>query len=234
MRGALNPGFSLAEIANVFQVAARFVYDEPVRILGRSFYKRHPSTVARQLLGKILVRQLDGVTLSGRIVETEAYSSDDPASHAYRGRTERNRALFGEPGHAYVYFTYGMHFCLNVVARRGKPAGGVLIRAVEPLEGIDEMKRRRHTVRLRDLMSGPGKVAQALAITQSLYGTDLTRCGALYIADTGASPLSAARTPRIGIRAGKDKLWRYVIKGSPFVSGPARPVLRPIPFSGRG
>jgi DNA-3-methyladenine glycosylase len=192
-----------------------------MRILERSFYQRHPVAAARGLLGKILVRRLDGETLSGRIVETEAYSSDDPASHAYGGRTERNRALFGEPGHAYVYFTYGMHHCLNVVARRGKPAGGVLIRAAEPLEGIDEMKRLRHTERLRNLMSGPGKVAQALAITKSLYGTDLTRRGALYIADPGASRFSAVRAQRIGIRAGQEKLWRYVIKGSPFVSRPA-------------
>ncbi len=191
-----------------------------MKILRRAFYLRHPAVVARELLGKVLVRRLDGKTLSGRIVEAEAYSSDDPASHAFRGRTERNRALFGEPGHAYIYFTYGMHFCLNVVAHSGKPAGGVLIRALEPLEGVDLMRKRRGAARLRDLTRGPGNVTRALGIDRSLYGLDLTRRGALYIVDTGAPKVPLLKTPRIGVRAGKERLWRFVVKDSPYASGP--------------
>jgi DNA-3-methyladenine glycosylase len=196
------------------------VYDELVKIIGRAFYRRHPAVVARELLGKILVRKLDGRTLSGRIVETEAYSSDDPASHAFRGRTERNRALFGEPGRAYIYFTYGMHFCLNVVARRGRPAGGVLLRALEPLEGTDVMKKRRKTDRIRDLTSGPGNITQALKIDKSFYGVDLTRQGDLFIADAGGTRVPTVRTPRIGTRSGREKLWRFVAKGPTPSSSP--------------
>lgn len=199
------------------------MYDKVVKILKRAFYQRHPAVVARELIGKIVVRRLNGMTLSGRIVETEAYSSDDPASHAYHGRTESNRALFGEPGHAYIYFAYGMHFCLNVVARRRKPAGGVLIRALEPLEGIDLMKKRRNSDGLRNLMSGPGRITQALKIDKTLYGADLTRRGALFIADAEDSRVQTVRTPRIGTRSAREKLWRFVVKGKRYVSGPARP-----------
>jgi len=205
------------------------VDDGTVKILSRSFYQRHPSIVARQLLGKVLVRRVDGRILSGRIVEVEAYSSDDPASHAFRGRTKSNRALYGEPGHAYVYFTYGMHFCLNVVARRGQPAGGVLIRALEPLEGIDLMKKRRRTEIVRNLTRGPGNITRALGIDKRLYGADLTRRGALYIVDAGSPRVPALRTSRIGVHAGKEKLWRFIIKRNPYVSGPCRP--RPNPSS---
>jgi DNA-3-methyladenine glycosylase len=223
MKGTSIPGSSLTEIAGAFQAVARFVYDKLVKILKRAFYQRHPAVVARELLGKILVRKLNGKTLSGRIVETEAYSSDDPASHAYHGLTESNRALFGEPGHAYIYFTYGMHFCLNIVARRGKPAGGVLIRALEPLEGIDQMKRRRNSESLRNLMSGPGKITQALKIDKTLYGADLTRRGAMFITDEGDARFQTVRTPRIGIGSAREKLWRFVVQGNRYVSRPPRP-----------
>jgi DNA-3-methyladenine glycosylase len=204
------------------------VDDGTEKIPSRSFYQRHPSVVARQLLGKVLVRRLDGRILSGRIVEAEAYSSDDPASHAFRGRTESNRALYGEPGRAYVYFTYGMHFCLNVVAHRGQPAGGVLIRALEPLEGIDQMMKRRRTDVARNLARGPGNVTRALGIDMRFYGADLTRRGALFILDAGSIRGPALRTSRIGVRAGKEKLWRFVIKDSPYASGPRR-----VPPAGR-
>ena len=195
------------------------MYDGIVKILPRSFYERHPSLVARGLLGKVLVRRLGERTVSGRIVETEAYSSDDPASHAYGGLTRANRALFAEPGRAYIYFTYGIHFCFNVVARRGKPAGGVLIRALEPLEGVDVMAGRRRTKRLRDLASGPGKLTRALGITMRFYGSDLTRRGDLFIADPGDGRRNrVVRTPRIGVRAGRDRLWRFLVEDSPYVS----------------
>jgi DNA-3-methyladenine glycosylase len=193
-----------------------------MKILSRSFYRRHPAIVARQLLGKVLVRRLGGRVLSGRIVETEAYSADDPASHAFRGRTDANRALYGEPGYAYVYFTYGMHFCLNVVAHRGQPAGGVLIRALEPLEGVDLMKKLRYTYLARNLTRGPGNVARALGIDKRLYGADLTRRGELYIVNSVSPPVPVLRTVRVGVRAGREKLWRFVSNDSPCASGPRR------------
>ncbi len=183
-----------------------------MRILERDFYARHPSVVARELLGKILVRKIGRKTLAGRIVETEAYSSDDAASHAYRGRTERNRALFEEVGHAYIYLSYGVHYCLNVVAKKGKPAGGVLIRAIEPLprEGLKD--GFRGCAGSRGLVSGPGNLTRALRIDLGLYGTDMTRQGPLFIADADSGNFTVLRTPRIGVTSGGEKLWRYVIK----------------------
>src|SRR5512141_1015770 len=186
----------------------------------RAFYARPPSLVARDLLGKILVRRVDGLMVAGRIVETEAYSSDDPASHAFRGRTERNRALFGEVGHAYVYQTHGPNFCLNVVARKGKPAGGVLIRALEPLKGIEAMRRSRGLIDGRRPASGPGNLSRAMRIDMRLYGTDLTKRGPLVIADDGAAKPKVRRTVRIGVTAARDKRWRFVVEGSPFITRP--------------
>ncbi len=158
--------------------------------------------------------------MTGRIVETEAYSSDDPASHAYRGRTEGNRALFGEVGRAYIYLTHGLHYCLNVVAKSGKPAGGVLIRAIEPLQGIDLMREFRPGSGARDLARGPGNLTRALKIDKGLYGMDLTKRGALFIADAGSENLKVARTRRIGVTSAQEKRWRYIIRDNPFVSRP--------------
>ena len=183
----------------------------------RSFYERSALEVAPELLGKILShRGTDGLA-SGRIVEVEAYLGEkDPASHAYRGRTERNRAMFGPPGHAYVYFTYGNHFCMNVVTDREGIASAVLIRALEPLEGIELMTRRRGGRPLRELASGPGRLAQALGIDRALYGHDLTRAP-LWIRQDGEDPEWVA-TPRIGIREAADLPYRFVVAGSPFAS----------------
>ncbi len=193
--------------------------------LPRKFFARHPADVAPELLGKLLVRQINGSRLYGRIVEVEAYSSDDPASHTYRGPTERNRAMFGEPGHAYIYFIHGMHHCINVTARYDTPAGGVLIRALEPLFGIETMQLFRGREKLQDLASGPAKLTQAMKIDKALYGVDMTRVGPLYIAagPPGDSPLARAvipvvATPRIGISKATDVLWRFVIEGSPYLS----------------
>jgi len=191
-----------------------------MRIIGRRFYARHPTVVAKQLLGNILVRRIGRKTMAGRIVETEAYSSDDPASHAYRGRTEGNRALFGEVGHAYIYLTYGVHYCLNVVAKSGKPAGGVLIRALEPLQGIDLMREFRPGSSVRNLARGPGNLTRALKIDKGLYGMDLTRRGALFIADAVSDNLKVLKTRRIGVTSAQEKRWRYIIWDSPFVSKP--------------
>ncbi|MGZ5977116.1 MAG: DNA-3-methyladenine glycosylase [Isosphaeraceae bacterium] len=195
-----------------------------MRIISRDFYGRHPGVVARQLLGKILVRKIGAHTLTGRIVETEAYSSDDPASHAYRGRTERNRVLFGEVGHAYVYLSHGRHHCLNIVAKGGKPAGGVLIRALEPLHGMKLMRRFRGGKDDRGLARGPGNLTRALKIGMDLNGSDLTNRGPLFIVDDGFADFKVRRTGRIGVTEGRDKLRRFVVKHSRFISRPgARP-----------
>ncbi len=191
-----------------------------MRIIRRAFYARPTSVVARDLLGKVLVRRTGGRTLAGRIVETEAYTSDDPASHAFRGRTERNRALFGEVGHAYLYQTHGLNFCLNVVAKKGQPAGGILIRAVEPLEGIDSMQRSRQRAGLKRLANGPGNLTRAMGIDMRLYGADLTKEGPLFIADDGAAKPKIRRTVRIGVTAARDKLRRFVVAGSRFITRP--------------
>lgn len=194
-----------------------------MRIICRDFYARPTTVVARELLGKILVRKIRGKTLAGRIVETEAYTSDDPASHAYRGRTEANTALFGEVGHAYIYLTHGIHHCLNVVAKRGKPAGGVLIRAIEPLRGIELMRKLRRRIGLRNLARGPGNLTRALKIDKRFYGLDLTKRGPLFIADAGSKGFKVARTTRIGVTSALEKRWRFIIKDSPYVSKPLFP-----------
>jgi DNA-3-methyladenine glycosylase len=180
------------------------------RILPRTFYARATVEVARDLLGKILVH--GGV--AGRIIETEAYLGlDDRAAHASRGLTPRTRVLFGPPGHAYVYFVYGMHECLNLVTEADGTPGCVLIRAIEPLAGIGRMRQRRPAARrVEDLTSGPGKLAAALGITRSLYGADLTR-GALTVRGLRQEPpMDIEVTPRIGIRECADWPLRFVEK----------------------
>lgn len=189
-----------------------------MKIVGKEFYKRHPTVVAKDLLGKLLVRNLNGKIISGKIVETEAYSSDDPASHSYRGMTESNKLMFGEVGRAYIYFTYGNHFCLNVVAKDDEPAGAVLLRAIEPVEGIELMKKFRKTDDLYNLTSGPGKLTKALDVDKRLKGVDMTKDGELFIADTGKEKFDIETTERIGISSAKQKKWRFIVKDNKFVS----------------
>jgi DNA-3-methyladenine glycosylase len=189
-----------------------------MRVISRDFYARPTPIVARDLLGKLLVRTIGSKTLMGRIVETEAYTSKDPASHAYRGRTEINRALFGEVGRAYIYLTHGIHHCLNVVAKRGQPAGGVLIRAIEPLRGMESMKRFRQGVRDSDLARGPANLTKALHIDKRLYGADLTKRGPLFIADADSQSFRVARTTRIGVTSAREQRWRFIVRDSPSVS----------------
>jgi len=188
------------------------------RILGRGFYSRPTVRVAKELLGKYLVVNKNGRTVSGKIVEVEAYRGPyDPASHAYRGMTPRNKIMFGEAGHAYVYFTYGMYYCLNVITeRKGFPAG-VLIRALEPTDGIALMKRRRKKDDVRELTSGPGKLCQAMGIDKSLYGADLTG-KTIYVEDRGEKEGRIVSAHRIGIDEGKEKKWRFYLKDNTFVS----------------
>jgi DNA-3-methyladenine glycosylase len=186
--------------------------------LDRKFYNRSTLKVAKELLGKYLVVKKGRSCFSGKIVETEAYvGRNDPASHAYRGMTPRNEVMFGDPGHAYVYLTYGMHHCLNFVTeRKGFPAA-VLIRALEPAEGIQIMKRRRKTGDLKNLTSGPAKLCRALGIDRTLNGADLCS-DIIYVEDRGNRPTKIVSTSRIGIGEGKDKKWRFYIGDNEFVS----------------
>ncbi len=189
--------------------------------LPRSFYQQPTLEVARQLLGKYLVRKHgDGATI-GRVVETEAYiGPEDKACHASRGRTPRTEVMFGRAGHAYVYLIYGFHHMLNIVTEAVDFPAAVLIRAVEPLEGIDLMQSRRGTKDHANLASGPGKLCKAFAIDRTLNGDDL--CGkVVYLEDRGDLVPKFSKTPRIGVEyAGqwKHKPWRFVVKDSGFVS----------------
>ena len=191
-----------------------------------SFYQRPTEVVAKDLLGKKLVRTIRNnnnnmqFRLAGIIVETEAYGySDDLASHAYVGPTGRNKIMFGDVGKAYVYFTYGNHFCLNVSARRSKvEAGAILIRGIEPVEGIELMRQFRPVDDIYSLTSGPGKLTQALNITSLLNGTDMTNSESEIYIEFGKRPKRIVTTPRIGITRALDKEWRFVDPSSPFIS----------------
>lgn len=192
----------------------------PLRPLARAFFARPVLEVARDLIGCLLVHEVEQGRLVGRIVETEAYSEDDPGSHAYRGRTQRNAPMFEEPGHAYVYLSYGMHFCLNAVTDRAGKPGAVLIRAAEPLEGLEIMHGYRGNVRERDLARGPGRLTQAFAIGRMQNRADLTR-GPLVMCGGERLPFEAiVTTPRIGLGAVQDgRPWRFIVKENPWVSG---------------
>lgn len=172
--------------------------------------------VARLLIGTVVL--VDGV--GGRIVETEAYDRADPASHSFSGPTERNGAMFGAPGHAYVYLSHGIHWCLNFVCREEGHGAGVLIRALEPLAGLDLMRERRGMQELRQLCSGPGKLCQALAVTRAYNGADLGAAPFLLAPAEGKVKLVAG--PRIGISKAVEQPWRFGLAGSPFVSRPFR------------
>jgi DNA-3-methyladenine glycosylase len=188
--------------------------------LPRRFYARPVHAVARDLIGRVVVHQtVDGLA-AGRIVEVEAYGgARDPASHAYRGVTARNRVMFGPPGHAYVYFTYGMHHCLNVVTGAAGTAEAVLIRALEPVAGLDLMRARRRVESSSRLTCGPGCVAVALGLGRGENGLDLTR-GPLWIGSARKPPgWKVVRTGRIGIRHAANRPWRLVVLGHPCASG---------------
>jgi DNA-3-methyladenine glycosylase len=188
------------------------------RRLTRRFYDRPTLKVAKELLGKYLVVKKGEHLLSGKIVETEAYDGfKDPASHAYRGMTPRNQVMFGAPGYAYVYLTYGMHHCLNLVTqKKGYPAA-VLIRALEPVDGIELMKRRRGRRKLRDLASGPAKLCRALGVDRRLNGADLLS-NTIFVEDRGEAPRRIARSGRIGVNEGEEKKWRFYLHSNEFVS----------------
>ena len=182
-------------------------------ILPREFYSKDTITVAKNLLGKRIIRKIGRNKISGIITETEAYRhDDDPASHAFRKITDRNKIMFGDVGFAYVYFTYGMHFCFNVVAKDPKKAAGaVLIRAIEPEKGIKIMQKNRGIRNLKNLTNGPAKLAQALHITKEHYGLDLTKKSKLYITE-GIKSEKITASQRIGITKAVDNLWNFKIK----------------------
>jgi DNA-3-methyladenine glycosylase len=197
------------------------------RVLPRSFYARDSRDLAPDLLNKLLVYD-DGELprVAVRLVEVEAYAGDeDPGSHAYRGETPRNRVMFGPPGHLYVYFTYGMHWCSNVVCGKTGWASAVLLRGGAPVEGIHVMRGRRHAARRdRDLSSGPARLTQALAITGAHNGVDLVR-GPVRVLDDGTPPpRRPGRSTRVGLKAGEGDTvrWRWFVRDDPNVS-PGRP-----------
>jgi DNA-3-methyladenine glycosylase len=193
-------------------------------LLPRAFFLNPPEVVARRLLGKVLVRRYEGRRLAGRIVETEAYCGlDDPAAHAFAGKTPRNAVLFGPPGFAYVYFIYGMHFCMNICCEPEGQAGCVLLRALEPLEGMATMAKLRGLDPDPDprlLTSGPGRLCRALGITRPVHnGMDVTRPRSeLRVEDDGFVANAIDASPRVGIRKAVDRPLRFALAGNRFVS----------------
>jgi len=181
--------------------------------------------VARDLLGRLLVRRLDGEVLIARIVETEAYQQDDPASHSFSGPTARNDVMFGPAGFLYVYFTYGMHYCMNVVTGRPGEGSAVLFRAAEPVSGTAVMARRRGVSAERLLCSGPARLTQAFGVARAENGVDVVGGGDLWIAPGHRTPDADVTVgPRVGIRRAAHVPWRFSVANSPFVSrGPAAP-----------
>ncbi len=192
--------------------------------LARSALPVDTAALARFLIGKLLVRELPEGVASGRIVETEAYVIGDAAGHAYRGMTPRNRSLFLERGHAYVYLAYGVSFMLNVSSEAPGIGAGVLIRALEPVEGVSIMRQNRGVERLRDLARGPGRLAQAFRIDRSLDGIDLCEEGPLWLGRDDRDPgevreAEIGESVRIGISRDAERLLRFYLRGSVFVSG---------------
>ena len=208
------------------------------RPAARAFYARDAVSVARALLNGVLVRVLPEGIVAGRIAETEAYTQDDPSSHSFGGKRTRNAPMFGPPGHAYIYFIYGAHYCLNAVTGAEGEGEAVLVRALEPVEGVEPMRLRRGLTeteslprneaaaerarlrRLRALCGGPARLCQALGLDPSFNGADLTLGSALWIAPPRApvDPEAIMATPRIGISHAQDYLWRFTLRGDPFTS----------------
>jgi len=196
-----------------------------IRRLHRSELPVDTGALARFLIGKVIVHDLPAGRLSGRIVETEAYPPGDPAGHHFRGPTPRIRSMYLAPGHAYIFFNYGAHFMLNVVSEPAGTAAAILIRALEPLDGIELMQRNRKTTRLHDLTRGPGRLAAAFQIDRRHDGLDLCAPGALWLGMTKHRADTIVKSVRIGITRAADRLFRFYERGNPFVSGPKRLLL---------
>ena len=189
--------------------------------LAREALPLDTAALASFLIGKLVVRTFPDAVASARIVETEAYLTGDAASHGFRGPTPRNRVMFGAPGYAYIYLAYGVSFMLNVSSGEEGIGEGVLIRAAEPLAGLDTLRRNRGNVPLRDLLRGPGRLAKALAIDTGFNGMDLCRPGPLWLAADGWQPADIGTSVRIGVNRDAHLPLRFFLKGSPFISGPA-------------
>lgn len=181
---------------------------------------RPAEDVAPRLLGCLLERTINGHVLRVRIVETEAYDQSDVASHSYRGKTERTKVMFGEAGHLYVYFTYGMHYCCNIVTGQAGHGAGVLIRAAEPLAGEGLMTLRRHGISGPELTNGPAKLCQALDIDKRLGGHDLTQVPLKLVGRPPLAPDEIVQTTRVGISKAHNVPWRFYIRGNHYVSRP--------------
>jgi DNA-3-methyladenine glycosylase len=199
-----------------------------IRRIRRSELPEDTVELARFLIGKVVVHDLPAGRVSGRIVETEAYPPGDPAGHHFRGPTPRIRSMYLAPGHVYVFFNYGTHFMLNVVSEPPETAAAILLRALEPLEGIEIMQRHRGTTRLLDLTRGPGRLAKALQIDRRHDGLDLCGAGPLWLGEIDHSVGPIGKSVRIGITHAAEKLLRFFERGNPFVSGPKR-LLQPLP-----
>ncbi len=209
-----------------------------IRRLRRSELPADTVKLASFLIGKVIVHDLPAGRLSGRIVETEAYPPGDPAGHHFRGPTPRIRSMYLAPGHVYVFFNYGAHFMLNVVSEPAGTAAAILIRAVEPLDGIALMQRHRKTIRLLDLTRGPGRLAAAFQINRRHDGLDLCAPSRLWLGETTYPVGPIGKTVRIGITRAADQLLRFYECGNPFVSGPKRLLLpgassRKTPFASK-
>lgn len=194
--------------------------------LDDSFYQQDTITVARQLLGTCMMHESAQGTTVGRVVETEAYLSGDPACHAYRRETKRNQVMFGPFGYAYVYRIYGIHYCVNVVTAQVGVGEAVLVRALEPVEGIELMQARRQITNVKQLCNGPAKLVQAMGILPTMNGASLAE-GSLYFLSADAyakfnQPLNIVTTTRIGITKGADLPYRFYIKNNPHVSYPVK------------
>lgn len=188
------------------------------RVLQRQFYLQPTLLVAEQLIGKVLLSKVDGLVAAGVIVETEAYTLNDPANHSFRGKTQRNKTMFGDAGFAYVYRVH-THHCLNIVTEPQDVPCAVLIRALEPAEGVEVMRMRRGVDDVRLLASGPGRLTQALGITLEHDGVDVTQSSSpLVVLDVGLDPRPIVRTPRIGVSAAKELLYRFCAADSCFLS----------------
>ncbi len=191
-----------------------------MKLLTKSFFNKTTIEIAKSLLGKRVIHKTCNGILSGKIVETEAYLEKDPASHSFRGQTTRNSAMFGNPGGAYIYFTYGMHHCFNIVTNKKGIGEAVLIRALEPLKGIELMKQARNTHKIENLCSGPGKLVQALNISKDHNGISLIDKNSPLILSNGdnISEDNIVKTKRIGISTGIELPHRFYIKDNPFIS----------------
>ncbi len=199
-----------------------------IRRIRRPELPEETVALSRFLIGKVVVHELPAGRVSGRIVETEAYPPGDPAGHHFRGPTPRIRSMYLAPGHVYVFFNYGAHFMLNVVSERPETAAAILIRALEPLEGIEIMQRHRKTTELLDLTRGPGRLAEALQIDRRHDGVDLCADEKLWLGAIDHPVGRIGKSVRIGITRAADKLLRFFERGNPFVSGPKR-LLQPSP-----